>query len=64
MILGRVYTALQTTPYTLPANKTQSGWKSNSTNRTGGYNEMMFEDSSGKELFRIQGPKVSINPEG
>jgi type VI secretion system secreted protein VgrG len=57
VIIGRVYTNLQKVPYHLPANKTQSGWKSNSTNRTGGYNEMMFEDASGKELFRIQGEK-------
>jgi type VI secretion system secreted protein VgrG len=54
IIVGRVYTNLQKTPYALPANKTQSGWKSNSTNGTGGYNEIMFEDSAGKELFRVQ----------
>ena len=57
VIIGRVYTNLQKVPYHLPANKTQSGWKSNSTNRTGGYNELMFEDASGKELLRIQGEK-------
>src|SRR5262249_42052966 len=39
VIVGRVYTNLQKVPYKLPANKTQSGWKSNSTNNTGGYNE-------------------------
>jgi type VI secretion system secreted protein VgrG len=54
VITGRVYTNLQKTPYGLPGNKTQSGWKSNSTNRTGGYNEIMFEDASGKELVRMQ----------
>jgi type VI secretion system secreted protein VgrG len=54
IVTGRVYTNLQKTPYGLPANKTQSGWKSNSTNKTGGYNEIMFEDASGKELLRIQ----------
>jgi type VI secretion system secreted protein VgrG len=57
VIVGRVYTNLQKKPYGLPANKTQSGWKSNSTNQTGGYNELMFEDKAGKELFRIQGEK-------
>jgi type VI secretion system secreted protein VgrG len=54
IIVGRLYTNLQKVPYGLPANKTQSGWKSNSTNNTGGYNEMMFEDSAGKELVRMQ----------
>jgi type VI secretion system secreted protein VgrG len=57
IITGRVYTNLQKTPYKLPDNKTQSGWKSNSTNKTGGYNEIMFEDLAGKELMRIQAEK-------
>jgi type VI secretion system secreted protein VgrG len=57
IITGRVYTNLQKVPYPLPANKTQSGWRSNSTNQTGGYNEMMFEDASGQELLRMQAEK-------
>jgi type VI secretion system secreted protein VgrG len=57
MIVGRVYTNLQKTPYKLPANKTQSGWKSNSTNNTGGFNEIMFEDKSGSELVRMRAEK-------
>ncbi|HZF56113.1 MAG TPA: type VI secretion system tip protein TssI/VgrG [Polyangiaceae bacterium] len=54
IIIGRVYTNLQKVPYGLPANKTQSGLKSNSTNNTGGYNEMMFEDAAGREMVRMQ----------
>ncbi|AKT41299.1 type VI secretion system Vgr family protein [Chondromyces crocatus] len=54
IIIGRVYTNLQKTPYRLPESKTQSGWKSNSTQNTGGYNELMFEDQAGKELLRMQ----------
>ncbi len=54
VIIGRVYTNLQKTPYKLPDNKTQTGIKSNSTGNTGGYNEIMFEDSAGKELLRVQ----------
>jgi type VI secretion system secreted protein VgrG len=54
VIVGRVYTNLQKTPYKLPANKTQSGLKSNSTGGGGGYNEVMFEDAEGKELVNIQ----------
>jgi type VI secretion system secreted protein VgrG len=57
VIVGRLYTNLQKVPYPLPANKTQSGWRSNSTNQTGGYNEMMFEDASGQELVRMQAEK-------
>ncbi len=57
IITGRVYTSLQTTPYKLPENKTQSGWKSNSSPQTGGYNEIMFEDAAGQELVRMQAEK-------
>ncbi|MDI1433206.1 type VI secretion system Vgr family protein [Polyangium sorediatum] len=57
VIVGRVYTNLQKTPYKLPESKTQSGWKSNSTGGGGGYNEVMFEDAVGKELLRMQAEK-------
>jgi type VI secretion system secreted protein VgrG len=57
VIVGRLYTNLQKTPYKLPENKTQSGWKSNSTGGGGGYNELMFEDAAGKELLRMQAEK-------
>ena len=57
MIVGRVYTNLQKTPYSLPGNKTQSGWKTNSSPTSGGYNEIMFEDSAGNELVRMQAEK-------
>ncbi len=57
VIVGRVYTNLQKTPYKLPDNKTQSGWKSNSTGGGGGYNELMFEDAKGKELVNMQAEK-------
>ncbi|MFT3764207.1 MAG: type VI secretion system tip protein TssI/VgrG [Minicystis sp.] len=57
LVVGRVYTNLQKTPYKLPDHKTKSGWKSNSTGNTGGFNEIMFEDAGGSELFRMQAEK-------
>jgi type VI secretion system secreted protein VgrG len=54
VITGRMYNAVQPVPYKLPDNKTQSGWRSNSTNRTGGYNEFMMEDAKEEELLRMQ----------
>jgi type VI secretion system secreted protein VgrG len=57
VITGRLFTNLQKVPYKLPDNKTQSGLKSNSTNATGGYNELMFEDAAGKEQVRMQAEK-------
>ncbi|MBK9259431.1 MAG: type VI secretion system tip protein VgrG [Polyangiaceae bacterium] len=57
VIVGRVYTNLQKTPYKLPDNKTQTGLRSNSTGGGGGYNEIMFEDAKGKELVNMQAEK-------
>ena len=59
VIVGRVYTNLQKTPYTLPDNKTQSGWMSRSSPGGGAsnYNEIMFEDKKGQELVRMQAEK-------
>lgn len=57
MITGRVYNAAQMPPYGLPANATQSGWKSNSSKGGGGYNELMFEDKAGSELVNFQAQK-------
>ncbi|MEZ4309814.1 MAG: type VI secretion system tip protein TssI/VgrG [Polyangiaceae bacterium] len=59
VIIGRLYTNLQKTPYKLPDNKTQSGWQSRSSPGGGAsnYNEIMFEDKKGKELVRMQAEK-------
>jgi type VI secretion system secreted protein VgrG len=57
IIVGRVYTNLQKVPYPLPANKTKSGWRSNSSPGGGGFNELMFEDAKGSELVRFQAQK-------
>lgn len=57
IVVGRVYTNLQKTPYALPANKTQSGWKTFSSRATGGFNELKFEDAAGKELLSMQAEK-------
>ncbi|WP_437655259.1 type VI secretion system Vgr family protein [Sorangium sp. So ce1182] len=59
IIVGRVYTNVQKTPYKLPDNKTQSGWQSRSSPGGGpdNYNEIMFEDRKGQELVRMQAEK-------
>ncbi len=57
LITGRVYNAEQTPPYGLPANKTQSGLKSNSTPGGGGSNELRFEDKKGSEEVFLHGEK-------
>ncbi|WP_269749927.1 type VI secretion system Vgr family protein [Polyangium fumosum] len=53
IIVGRVHTALQKVPYSLPANKTQSGWRTASSPGGSGYNEILFEDKKGGEFIRV-----------
>jgi type VI secretion system secreted protein VgrG len=49
IITGRVYNGQAPTPYALPANASQSGFKSNSTKGGAGSNELRFEDKKGQE---------------
>ncbi len=59
LITGRVYNAVNTVPYKLPDNATQSGIKSRSV--TGGapdnFNEIRFEDKKGEEELHLQAEK-------
>ncbi len=57
IITGRVYNAEQMPPYDLPGNMTQSGWKSNSSQGGGGWNELRFEDLKGSEEVYFQAEK-------
>lgn len=56
-IIGRVYNAENMPPFELPANKNQTGIKSESTTGGDGYNEIMLDDTKGEELFRVQAEK-------
>ncbi len=57
IVVGRTYTATVPVPYALPKSSTESGWRSNSTNQKGGYNEIRLQDSGTKELFSLQAEK-------
>ncbi len=57
VIVGMLYNAATMPPYGLPANKTQSGIKTNSSKGGGGFNELVFEDLKGKEFVRLQSEK-------
>ena len=59
IILGSVYNAEQKPIYTLPANKTQSGFKTRSSKSGGAanFNELRFEDKKGSEEINIQAEK-------
>jgi type VI secretion system secreted protein VgrG len=57
IITGTVVNDQHMPPYDLPANKTQSGLKSESTDgggKSGKFNEIKFEDLAGKEVFSMQ----------
>jgi type VI secretion system secreted protein VgrG len=41
-------------PYDLPANKTMTGWKSDTSRHNGGYNEFVFDDKQDAEKIRMQ----------
>ncbi|WP_332684115.1 type VI secretion system Vgr family protein [Bosea sp. (in: a-proteobacteria)] len=60
IVTGTVPNDQHMVPYDLPANKTQSGLKSESTNgggKSGKFNEIKFEDLAGKEVFSMQAQK-------
>ncbi len=49
VVVGRVYNATEPVPHALPQSKTVSCWKSRSTPRSEGFNELRFEDAAGAE---------------
>jgi type VI secretion system secreted protein VgrG len=57
VIVGTLYNASQTVPYTLPDDQTKSTIKSNSSKGGSGFNEFRFEDKAGSEELFIQAQK-------
>ncbi|MBI4952744.1 MAG: type VI secretion system tip protein VgrG [Myxococcales bacterium] len=54
VVVGRLYNATAVPPYPLPEQKTRSGWRTDSSPGSGGFNELMFEDLKGQELVYVQ----------
>jgi type VI secretion system secreted protein VgrG len=57
IITGQVYNGQAMPPYGLPANKTISTLKSNSSQGGAGFNEIRFEDKKGEEQIFLHGEK-------
>jgi type VI secretion system secreted protein VgrG len=57
LVVGTVYNGEYKYPYELPANKTMSGVKSDSSKGGNGYNEFIFEDKKKSEKIRMHGEK-------
>jgi type VI secretion system secreted protein VgrG len=49
LVTGAVYNGANDVPYALPANKTRSTFKSRSTPKSQGFNELRIEDKAGSE---------------
>ncbi len=54
---GCVYNGEYPPPFAVPGNKTQTGWRTNSSPGGGGSNELRFEDLAGEEHIYIHGQK-------
>ena len=63
IVTGCVYNAENMPPYELPANKTQSGWKTRSCKdgAAANFNEFRFEDKKGSEEIYIHAEKDQNN---
>jgi len=57
LVIGSVYNAEQMPPYDLPAEKTKSTTKTNSSIGGKGFNELRFEDKKGSEEIFLHGQK-------
>jgi len=57
IVVGRLFNVTHPVPYRLPENKTRSGWKSNTSPGSGGWNEILLEDLAGSELVYQQAQK-------
>ena len=57
LVTGSVYNGVNQPPYALPANKTISTFKSNSSKGGGGFNEFRFEDKAGEEQVFLHAQK-------
>ena len=53
LVLGALYNGVTRPPFALPEQKTRSGWRSHSTPRTEGFNELSFEDAAGREQLYL-----------
>ncbi len=57
VVTGVVYNKANMPPYALPANKTRSTMKTDSSKGSGGFNELRFEDKKGSEELYMHAQK-------
>ncbi|MFO0614820.1 MAG: type VI secretion system tip protein TssI/VgrG [Polyangiaceae bacterium] len=54
LVVGSVYNATHPSPFSLPQDKTRSGWRTQSSPGGGGYNELSFQDAAGGEQIYVR----------
>jgi type VI secretion system secreted protein VgrG len=54
ILVGRAFNKTAPVPFKLPAQQATSTWKTKSSPKSEGFNEIMFDDAAGKELFFVQ----------
>ena len=57
LVTGSVYNGENSPPFALPADKTQSGWRTASVPGGKGSNELRFDDAAGAEEIYVHGQK-------
>ncbi len=57
LVVGRVHNTVEPVPFKLPENKTVSTWKTSSSPGGMGFNELRFDDASGREHVYLQAQK-------
>lgn len=54
VVVGRVFNAVNPAPYSLPKHKAWTGIKTDTYPRSGGFNQLMFQDDRGDECIHLQ----------
>jgi type VI secretion system secreted protein VgrG len=60
VVVGRVFNAVETTPYALPEHASKTVWRSQTTPGGDGYNEIMFEDAAGASLVYLRAQRDHV----
>lgn len=53
LVTGCVYNGTHPTPFSLPGDKTRSGWRTQSSPGGGGFNELSFQDAAAREQIYL-----------
>ena len=54
MILGSPYNGTHPPPFSLPEDRTRSGWRTQSSPGGAGFNELSLEDAAGSEQILVR----------